>query len=51
MLNKQDVEEYIKDWPRSVVGEIYEIGTVGQPPYARAPVDVGDCRAGSKIEP
>lgn len=50
MMNRQDTEEYITDWPRSVVGEVYEIGAVGQPPYATAPVDLGGCRAGSKIE-
>jgi hypothetical protein len=33
------------------VGETYEVGTVGEPPYATAPVDLGDYHAGSKIEP
>ena len=51
MLNRQDIEEYITEWPRSVVGETYEVGIVGQPPYATAPVDFGDYRAGAKIEP
>ncbi len=51
MLNRQDIEEYIADWPPSVVGETYQVGIVGQPPDATAPVDLGDCPAGSKIEP
>jgi len=51
MLNRQDIEEYITEWPRSVVGETYEVGIVGQPPYATAPVDLGGYHAGSKIEP
>jgi hypothetical protein len=51
MLNRQDIEEYVTEWPESVVGETYEVGIVGQPPYATAPVDLGDYRAGSKIEP
>ncbi|MBV8141752.1 MAG: hypothetical protein JOZ60_06870 [Verrucomicrobia bacterium] len=51
MMNKQDIDEYIREWPQSVVGEVYEIGTVGQPPYATAPVDLGNYHAGSKIEP
>ena len=51
MLNRQDIEEYIAEWPQSVVGETYDVGTVGRPPYATAPVDLGDYRAGSKIEP
>jgi hypothetical protein len=51
MLNRQDIEEYMTEWPRSIVGETYEVGIVGQPPYATAPIDLGDYRAGSKIEP
>jgi hypothetical protein len=51
MLNRQDIEEYVTEWPESVVGETYEVGIVGQPPYATAPVDLGDYRAGSRIEP
>jgi hypothetical protein len=51
MLTRQDVEEYITEWPRSLVGETYEVGTVGEPPYATAPVDLGDYHAGAKIEP
>jgi hypothetical protein len=51
MLNRQDIEEYVTEWPESVVGETYEVGIVGQPPHATAPVDLGDYRAGSKIEP
>jgi hypothetical protein len=51
MLSRQDIEEYVTEWPESVVGETYEVGTVGRAPYATAPVDLGDYRAGSKIEP
>jgi hypothetical protein len=51
MLNRQDIEEYMTEWPQSIVGETYEVGIVGQPPYATAPIDLGDYRAGSKIEP
>jgi hypothetical protein len=51
VLNRQDIEEYVKKWPEPVVGETYEIGTVGQEPYATAPVDLGEYPAGSKIEP
>jgi hypothetical protein len=51
MLTRQDVEEYMTEWPRTLVGETYEVGIVGEPPYATAPVDLGDRRAGSKIEP
>jgi hypothetical protein len=51
MLNRQDIEEYLTAWPDSVVGETYEVGIVGLPPYATAPVDLGEYRAGVKIEP
>jgi hypothetical protein len=51
MLNRQDIEDYLTAWPASVAGEIYDVGIVGQPPFATAPVDLGDYRAGSKIEP
>jgi hypothetical protein len=51
MLNRQDIEKYMTEWPHSLVGETYEVGTVGEPPYATAPVDLGEYRAGSKIEP
>ncbi len=51
ILTRQDVEEYLAAWPDSVVGETYEVGAVGQPPYATAPVDVGNYPAGTKIEP
>jgi hypothetical protein len=51
MLTRQDVEEYLASWPASVVGETYEVGAVGQPPYATAPVDLGNYPAGTKIEP
>jgi hypothetical protein len=51
MLTRQDVEEYLASWPDSVVGETYEVGAVGQPPYATAPVDLGNYPAGAKIEP
>jgi hypothetical protein len=45
------VEEYLSAWPDSVVGETYEVGAVGQPPYATAPVTLGNYPAGAKIEP
>jgi hypothetical protein len=51
ILTRQDVGEYLAAWPDSVVGETYEVGAVGQPPYATAPVDVGNYPAGTKIEP
>jgi hypothetical protein len=51
MLNRQDIEEYVTKWPESVVGETYVVGTVGQEPYATAPVDLGEYPTGSKIEP
>jgi hypothetical protein len=51
LLNRQDIEDYLPSWPASVAGEIYEVGIVGQPPFATAPVDLGNYRAGSKIEP
>jgi hypothetical protein len=51
MMTRQDLEEFLTEWPRSIVGETYEVGTVGEPPYATAPVDLGGYGAGSKIEP
>jgi hypothetical protein len=51
LLSRQDVEEYLSAWPDSVVGETYEVGAVGQPPYATAPVTLGNYPAGAKIEP
>jgi hypothetical protein len=51
MLNRQDIEEYLPEWPQSVAGETYEVGIVGHAPYATAPVALGEYRAGSKIEP
>jgi hypothetical protein len=51
LLTRQDIEEYMTEWPTSLVGETYEVGIVGQPPYATAPVDLGDHQAGSKIGP
>jgi hypothetical protein len=51
LLTRQDIEEYVTKWPSSLVGETYQVGIVGQPPYATAPVDLGDHQAGSKIEP
>jgi hypothetical protein len=51
ILTRQDVGEYLQAWPDSVVGETYEVGAVGQPPYATAPVDLGNYPAGTKIEP
>ena len=51
LLNRQDIEEYMTEWPQSIVGETYEVGIVGGPPYATAPVDLGGYHAGAKIEP
>jgi hypothetical protein len=48
---RQDVEEYLASWPDSVVGETYEVGAVGQPPCATAPVNLGNYPAGLRIEP
>jgi hypothetical protein len=46
-----EVQEYLMPWPESVAGETYEIGGIGEPPYAIAPVDIGDIPAGTRITP
>jgi hypothetical protein len=51
ILTRQDIAEYLSAWPDSVTGETYEVGAVGQPPYATAPVDLDGYPAGTKIEP
>ena len=48
-LVRTEVEKYLPGWVESVVGETYEIGAIGEPPYAMAPVDVADIPAGTKI--
>jgi hypothetical protein len=51
MVSRQDIEPFLADWPSPVVGETYEIGTAGQPPYATAPVDLQGYPVGKHIEP
>jgi hypothetical protein len=51
MVSRQDIEPFLTEWPRPVVGETYEVGTAGQPPYATAPVDLNGYPAGTHIEP
>ena len=51
MLNRQDVEPFLAEWPKSILGETYEVGVVGQPPYATAPVDLTGYPAGAHIKP
>ncbi|MBV8352042.1 MAG: hypothetical protein JOZ21_07190, partial [Verrucomicrobia bacterium] len=50
-LTLADVQKYLIPWPESVAGETYEIGGIGEPPYAIAPVDIGDIPAGTRITP
>jgi len=50
-LVRAEVEKYLPGWVESVVGEIYEIGAIGEPPYATAPVDVANIPAGTRITP
>ncbi len=50
-LVRAEVEKYLPGWVESVVGETYEIGAIGEPPYATAPVDVADTPAGTRITP
>jgi len=51
MLNRQDVEPFLTEWPKPILGETYEVGVIGQPPYATAPVDLTGYPAGTHIEP
>jgi hypothetical protein len=51
MLNRQDVEPFLPEWPKPILGEIYEVGVIGQPPYATAPVDLTGYPAGTHIKP
>jgi hypothetical protein len=51
MVSRQDIEPFLTEWPSPVVGETYEVGTAGQPPYATAPVDLNGYPAGTHIEP
>ena len=48
-LVRTEVEKYLPGWVESVVGETYEIGAIGESPYATAPVDIADIPAGTKI--
>ena len=48
---RAEVEKYLPGWVESVVGETYEIGVIGESPYATAPVDIADIPAGTKITP
>jgi len=50
-VSREDLQQFLPMWPQPVAGEIYEVGPVGQSPYATAPVAVGRIPAGSKIEP
>jgi hypothetical protein len=50
-LTLAEVQKYLIPWPQSVAGETYEIGSIGEPPYAIAPVDIGDIPAGTRITP
>ena len=50
-LGRAELEEYLPGWVESVVGETYEIGAIGEPPYATAPVVVADIPAGTRITP
>ena len=50
-LLRMEVEKYLPGWLESVAGETYEVGAIGEPPYATAPVDVADIPAGTKITP
>jgi hypothetical protein len=50
-LTLAEVQKYLIPWPASIVGETYEIGDIGEPPYAIAPVDIGDVTAGTRITP
>jgi hypothetical protein len=48
-LDRTELEEYLPVWVEPVVGETYEIGAIGEPPYATAPVVVADIPAGTRI--
>jgi hypothetical protein len=50
-LIRAEVEKCLPGWVEPVVGETYEIGGIGESPYATAPVDIGDIPAGTKITP
>jgi hypothetical protein len=51
MLSRQDIEPFMAAWPVPVAGETYEIGVVGETPYAVAPVAIAEYPAGTRIEP
>jgi hypothetical protein len=48
---RAEVDKYLPSGVETVIGETYEIGAIGEPPYAMAPVDVADIPAGTKITP
>jgi hypothetical protein len=48
-LLRPEVEKYLPGWVEPVIGETYEIGAIGESPYATAPVDIADIRAGTRI--
>jgi hypothetical protein len=48
-LLRPEVEKYLPGWVESVIGETYEIGAIGESPYATAPVDIADIPAGTRI--
>ena len=50
-LLRPEVEKCLPGWVESVVGETYEIGAIGESPYATAPVDIADIPAGTRITP
>jgi hypothetical protein len=50
-VSREDLQHFLPMWPQPVAGEVYEVGFVGQSPYATAPVAVGRIAAGSKIQP
>ncbi|MBV9488831.1 MAG: hypothetical protein JO069_03785, partial [Verrucomicrobia bacterium] len=49
VITRQDLASYLPVWPKPIIGETYEIGPVGEPPSAVAPVDLGEYSAGTRI--
>ncbi len=50
-VSSEDLQPFLPAWPQPVAGETYEVGPVGQSPYATAPTAIGRIAAGQKIEP
>jgi hypothetical protein len=50
-VSREDLQEYLQMWPTPVAGETYEVGPIGQQPYATTAIAIGKLPAGSKIEP